>query len=56
MFPWLLNICTDVIMKDLNRRIVKRGIALKKVLAASDEENKESCTEAYRQEKRKIKR
>ena len=40
-------------IKDAVRR---KEDAWKGVLAASDEETKESCIEAYREEKRKVKR
>ena len=35
---------------------VKAAVRRKEVLAASDEEAKEKCMEAYRQEMRKVKR
>ena len=35
---------------------LNKGVVLKGVLAASNEETKERCMEAYREEKRKVKR
>ena len=36
--------------------VKRKEVTLKEVLAASDKEAKEGCMEAYREEKRKIKR
>ena len=36
--------------------LVRKETAWKEVLAANDEEAKESCMEAYREEKRRVKR
>ena len=41
---------------DYLKAAVQRRVSTWKVLAASNEEAKESCMEAYREEKRKVKR
>ena len=40
----------------INAAVRRKEVAWKGVLAASDEETKERCMEAYREEKRKVKR
>ena len=39
-----------------NEKVTRKEVAWKGVLAASNEETKERCMEAYREEKRKVKR
>ena len=41
---------------EVKAAVTRKVAAWKGVLAASDEENKERCMEAYREEKRKVKR
>ena len=41
---------------EIKTAVRRKEAAWKKVLAASEEEEKEGCMEAYREEKRKVKR
>ena len=41
---------------EISAAVRRKKAAWKGVLAASDEETKERCMEAYREEKRKVKR